>query len=69
MTYTTEDSVQVAVRTDVEHAETATAKTTNTFHFTFRFANPIRKQIMPRLYDEAMKVVLSLIPLFCPSSR
>lgn len=56
VTYTTDETVQIEVVTLVNHAEGGTQHKTNTFHFTFKFERPVRKQIMPRLYDEAMKV-------------
>ena len=54
--YTTPTTVQVEVETIVVHPETLNRKTTNTFYFTFTFEESIRRQVMPRLYDEAMKV-------------
>lgn len=49
--------MQVEVITRVHHAAIGSQQTTNTFHFTFKLERPVRKQVMPRLYDEAMKVL------------
>eukprot|EP01128_Nolandella_sp_AFSM9_P003358 TRINITY_DN1438_c0_g1_i1.p1 TRINITY_DN1438_c0_g1~~TRINITY_DN1438_c0_g1_i1.p1 ORF type:complete len:239 (-),score=39.97 TRINITY_DN1438_c0_g1_i1:147-863(-) len=55
--YTTSNSVQVEVITSVENPELRTKTVTNTFYFTFSFLEPIRAQIKPRLYAEAMKYI------------
>eukprot|EP01125_Pyxidicula_operculata_P015829 TRINITY_DN5392_c0_g1_i1.p1 TRINITY_DN5392_c0_g1~~TRINITY_DN5392_c0_g1_i1.p1 ORF type:complete len:320 (-),score=36.54 TRINITY_DN5392_c0_g1_i1:82-1041(-) len=59
VTYTTVSLAQVEVKAEVCNAETGVKNITNTSHFTFAFKQPLKKQVMPRLYEEAMRFIES----------
>jgi acyl-CoA hydrolase len=67
VTYTNETTIHVEVRTDVEDPGSDIAHTSNYFYFTFAVPQTLRTQVMPRLYEEAMKVSLFLECFFTRS--
>jgi hypothetical protein len=51
-----EIQVEVRVDTTARIDDTFGQQTVNHAYFSFRFDTPLRKQVMPQLYEEAMKV-------------
>lgn len=59
ITYTSDKWIHVEVRTDVEDPITNIPKTSNFFYFTFTVDSPLEHQVMPKLYEDAMRYIES----------
>jgi hypothetical protein len=60
--WSNESEIQIEVRVDTtpQVDDTFIQQTVNYAYFSFRFDTPLRKQVMPQLYDEAMKVYFEI---------
>eukprot|EP01126_Amoeba_proteus_P051697 TRINITY_DN6192_c0_g1_i7.p1 TRINITY_DN6192_c0_g1~~TRINITY_DN6192_c0_g1_i7.p1 ORF type:complete len:367 (-),score=82.80 TRINITY_DN6192_c0_g1_i7:745-1845(-) len=59
ITYTNTNVIEVEVQTLVENPVSLTSQLSNKFHFTFFCEKELRHEVMPQLYEEAMKYIES----------